>query len=148
MYYLSRRTKSIIAVAVIAAGGILYLSRRAKVVSRPLEIRVVARVAKKPAAVNVEQRASEPGVGRDPFASPLEPSEEMGMVEDSLIEEEETELTLTGIVLRGKNSSAIVDRDIVHVGDVIGGRKIVVIEKGRVLLSDGKRKYVLYLRRQ
>jgi hypothetical protein len=147
MYYLSRRTKSIIVMAVIAAGGILYLSRRTKVVSRPLEAVVVARAAEKPAVTGGRQKSSETQVERDPFASPLEPSEEMGIVEDSLLEEEETGLILTGVVLRGKSSSAIVDRDIVRVGDVIGGKKIVVIEKGRVLLSDGRKRYVLYLRR-
>ena len=148
MYYLSKK-KLIIVAGVIAASSILYLSWRANVGNKssgPEGISV--RRTEKPVVTNISEKSLYPEVERDPFASPLKPSEELQILEKSLIEvKEDIGMTLTGIVLRGEKLSAVVNRKIVRVGDIIEGKKVIVIEKEQVVLSDGKKKYLLYLRR-
>ncbi len=107
---------------------------------------ISARLTEKPTIADIQKEPSHSE--RDPFASPLEPSEEVEVLEESLIEvEEDTGIVITGIVLRGENPSAIVNRKIVRIGDIVEGKKVIIIEKDAVVLSDGKKKYVLYLRR-
>ncbi|MDP8217326.1 MAG: hypothetical protein P9M03_01230 [Candidatus Theseobacter exili] len=148
MYYLSKK-KLVIVAGVIVATSILYLSWRANVGNKSSGTEgIPVRGPEKPVVTNIQEKLPYPEVERDPFASPLKPSEELQILEKSLIEvKEDIGMTLTGIVLRGKSSSAVVNREIVRVGDIIEGKKVIAIEKDRVVLSDGKKKYILYLRR-
>ena len=149
MYYLNKK-KLIIVAGVIVAGSILCLSLRSNVENKSLGTKniSVSRPEEKPVVTNIPEKLPYLEAGRDPFASPLKPSEELQILERSLIEvNEDIGMTLTGIVLRGERLSAVVNRKIVRIGDIIEGKKIIVIEKDHVVLSDGKKKYLLYLRR-
>ena len=140
--------KCIIAAAVIVIGGIWYLFWKMNAGIKSYETEVIsARLSEKPAIADIREELSYSE--RDPFASPLEPSEEVEVIEESFIEvEKDTGIVLTGIILRGESPSAIVNRKIVRIGDIVEGKKVIVIRKDAVVLSDGKRKYVLYLRRK
>lgn len=117
--------------------------------TKPPETEVVSiRLTENHAITDIPEELSYPPVERDPFASPLKPYEEIEILEESLVEvEQDIGMVLTGIILRGESSSAIVNRKIVRVGDMIEGKKVIIIEKDRVVLSDGNKKYVLCLRR-
>ena len=54
-------------------------------------------------------------------------------------------LRLSAIFQRGNDKLAIIDHEIVRVGDTVNGEKVVAIEKGRVVLSYGNGKRVLSL---
>ncbi len=64
----------------------------------------------------------------------------------SLIIKEEP-LHLTGILLDEGKKAAIIDEKIVRIGDTIAGKKIVTIEKGRVVLRKGQEEEILTLAR-
>lgn len=141
--------KFFIIAAVIIIGGAWYLFRGVDIGIKPPETEVVSiRLTESPAITDIPEESSYPEVERDPFASPLKPSEEIGILEESLVEvEQDIGMALTGILLQRESSSAIVNRKIVRVGDMIEGKKVIIIERDRVVLSNGKKKYVLYLRR-
>lgn len=148
MYYLNKK-KLIIVAGVIVASSILCLFWKANVGNKSSGTEGISvRRSEEPVVINIPEKSPYLEVERDPFASPLKPSEELQILEKSLIEvKEDIGMTLTGIVLRGKMLSAVVNRKIVRVGDIIEGKKVIVIEKDQVVLSDGKKKYLLYLRR-
>ena len=149
MYYLSKRVKFIIIAGLIVAGSILYLSWRANVRNKSSGTEgVLIKHTGEPVVADIPEKSPYLEVERDPFASPLKPSEELQIFKKSLIEvKEDIGMTLTGIVMRGKSSSAVVNKKIIRVGDTIEGKKVIAIEKGMVVLSDGEKKYLLYLRR-
>ncbi len=149
MYYLSKRVKFIIIAGLIVAGSILYLSWKANVGNKSSGSEGISvRRSKEPVVANIQEKSPYLEVERDPFASPLKPSEELQIFKKSLIEvKEDIGMTLTGIVRRGKSSSAVVNKKIIRVGDTIEGKKVIAIEKGMVVLSDGEKKYLLYLKR-
>ena len=150
MYYLSKRVKFIIIAGVIVAGSsILYLSWRANIGNKSSGTEgILIKHTGEPVIENIPEKSPYLEVERDPFASPLKPSEELQIFKKSLIEvKEDIGMTLTGIVMRGKSSSAVVNKKIIRVGDTIEGKKVIAIEKGMVVLSDGEKKYLLYLRR-
>ncbi|MFH1287917.1 MAG: hypothetical protein ABII25_04390, partial [bacterium] len=59
--------------------------------------------------------------------------------------EEIAKISLTGVVLLDGRRTAILDRKILREGDVIGGKKIIGIEKNRVILSSKGREYTVEL---
>jgi hypothetical protein len=55
------------------------------------------------------------------------------------------DLALSGIMWDRTSSYAIINGEIVHVGEAIDGKTIKRIEPNKVILHDGKREYVLEL---
>jgi len=53
---------------------------------------------------------------------------------------------LTAIMHDAKRPSAIIDGQIVHVGDVLGNRKVVCIDRNQVMLQKGKKTYQMKLK--
>lgn len=77
-------------------------------------------------------------IERNPFTSRLKPAKEV---------EKEKEYVLTGISLRGKKSTAIINNEIYRVGDVIGNKTLKQILPNMVVLSDGKQDIILLMER-
>lgn len=87
---------------------------------------------------------------RNPFQSPLTLEEEIRVIPEisSLYTEQIRDMCLTGIVSYGNRKSAIIDRKIVRVGDVIGDKRIVIIKKDKVIFSDNTKRYILELKKK
>ncbi len=77
-------------------------------------------------------------IERNPFTSRLKPTKEA---------EKEKECVLTGISLRGKKSTAIINNEIYRVGDVFGNKTLKQILPNMVVLSDGKQDIILLMER-
>lgn len=72
--------------------------------------------------------------GKDPFVSPIKDGK--GAVMPS-------SLKLSAILYAKDKPSAIINKDIVYIGDVIDGQKIVDIKKGYVILQNKMETYKL-----
>ncbi|MDD5774162.1 MAG: hypothetical protein PHX78_11940 [bacterium] len=71
--------------------------------------------------------------------------EEMALAQKA-DEEEISKITLSGIVFSEGRRTAILDRKILREGDALGVRKIIGIEKNKVILLSNGRKYTIELK--
>ncbi|MCS7258624.1 MAG: hypothetical protein NZ601_04580 [candidate division WOR-3 bacterium] len=71
--------------------------------------------------------------GKDPF------------VRDWVIQEAVTDLKLKAITISPNKSYALINDQILEVGEEISGKKLVKIEKDHVILKQGEREIYLYL---
>ena len=74
------------------------------------------------------------GWGRDPFVQ-MQRGETYYKALDKM--------KLSGISVRGKNRFALINSEIVKPGDIIGGMKVVTIERDKVILSMDGNNYTL-----
>jgi hypothetical protein len=58
---------------------------------------------------------------------------------------EELGFSLSGIVWDPKNPVAIINGEVMHVGDSVDGKKILEIKKDRVILGEGEARYTVIL---
>ena len=84
--------------------------------------------------VKLEQEAEKLEMQRDPF------------FKTAVISDEKPILYLRGIFYDDKNSTALINDDIVEVGSSIGENVVVDIKKDRVILNDGKNNFELTIR--
>jgi hypothetical protein len=87
---------------------------------------------------------------RNPFKSPLKIGEESINLEMSLMSitgaEEIIDKRLTGIVRSNKGISAIVDRKLVRLGEMLDDKKVILIGKNKVVLRKNNKKYIIRLK--
>ena len=84
--------------------------------------------------------------GRNPFEKPpkLRESKSTANMEEarSFVS---SPLKLNGVIIKGKEAWAIIDENVVKVGDDISGRIVEKIEMGKVILRSGQTEEVLIL---
>ncbi|MFH1783771.1 MAG: hypothetical protein ABH868_02585 [bacterium] len=81
--------------------------------------------------------------GRDPFVS-----DEVVFTKKAAFVARERKLFLSGIALKGDRYLAVIDGEVVAVGDLVEGRKIISIEKNRVVLKKNDKIEALKLREE
>ena len=84
--------------------------------------------------------------GRNPFEIPIKLQESKS---DFNLEESKSPvsspLKLNGVIIKGTEAWAIIDENVVKVGDDISGRTVEKIEMGKVILKSGQTEEVLIL---
>jgi Tfp pilus assembly protein PilO len=75
---------------------------------------------------------------RDPFTSEAKPAPQD-------LEDAGKGLVLSGVLLRGEKSTAIINNDVYRIGDKVEGKVIESMERTSVILKDKKKKYILTL---
>jgi hypothetical protein len=103
-----------------------------KTVTEPVKS-VVGAVVSKPESVSVEPEAEKSKWGTDPF------------VRDWMLSAEIKDLKLKAITQSGTKAYALINDQILEVGEIIAGKRIVSIEKDKVILEQGDRTFTLLL---
>ena len=89
---------------------------------------------------------------RDPFIPLLDPDSPTGIRIEFAPPAQRIglplEMTLRGILQRGKERYAIINDDVVQEGDNMGDVKIKRIEKDRVIVGYREREFVIFLRKE
>jgi hypothetical protein len=94
---------------------------------------IVKTVISKPESVLVETDTAQGKWGTDPF------------VRDWVMTSEVSDLKLKAITQSGSKAYALINDQILEAGEIIAGKKIVSIEKDKVVLEQGDRTFTILL---
>lgn len=104
----------------------------AKVIKEPAKT-VIKTLTAKPESTIVEAQDEKGKWGTDPF------------MRDWVLSSEITDLKLKAITQSGTKAYALINDQILEVGEVISGKRIVTIEQDKVILQQGGRTFTLWL---
>ena len=106
---------------------------QAQAQARPAALSQTAAVSQGPTPAKEEEKLV---WGRDPFSGKVYSSTERAI-----------NLSLSGILWDSKNPQALINSEIVRVGDTLGNYTVIGITKDRVILNDGTKDFELILGR-
>lgn len=128
-----RNSKSAILIVLVTAVIFVWVPKGKKTKDAPSATPLVAFDRATPATGSAPGKRTEfVDWGRDPFARPQ--GEETGVVPD---------LSLLCIIRNDEGALAFINESIVRVGDKIADKTVKRIEQNRVILTDGRKDYIL-----